>query len=443
MWNADKELTMRSTTVCRCSGFTTLLLVAGAWAWATHVSAPATLVWLDGDLAGASRLIDQPHNVGPAPAPPSQGKKLDKTAPGKDGKVAPASDLRREQFRRQVEFANRRQQMLERIWREASRHEPSSQERSHQSVKTAFRDTVATARKATVKVLADGKQVALGAVVRADGLIATKGSEVRGKLECELADGRRLPADKVAEDNANDLVLLQVAASSLPAVSLDSSDSPAVGCWLATCGTGVDPVAVGVVSVAAREIRPPRGILGVLLVDGEGGARIEEVVPDSAADEAGLVVGDRLVEINKKSVRGHDDAVKVLRPMQAGDKVQLKIARGNEQIEMKVTLGSLEMSGMRADRFHMMNMLGGPLSNRRAGFASAIQHDTVLAPQDCGGPVVDLEGHVVALNIARAGRIESYAIPASTVARLVKSQTTAAKAQAVSLPTKEEKKTAK
>ena len=77
---------------------------------------------------------------------------------------------------------------------------------------------------------------------------------------------------------------------------------------------------------------------------------------------------------------------------------------------------------MRADRFQMMNMLGGPLRARRAGFSSAIQHDTVLSPRDCGGPVVDLDGRVVALNIARAGRVDSYAIPASVVERLVKSQ---------------------
>ena len=44
-----------------------------------------------------------------------------------------------------------------------------------------------------------------------------------------------------------------------------------------------------------------------------------------------------------------------------------------------------------------------------------IQHDTVLYPDECGGPVVDTQGRFVGLNIARAGRVVSYALPASSV----------------------------
>ena len=33
-----------------------------------------------------------------------------------------------------------------------------------------------------------------------------------------------------------------------------------------------------------------------------------------------------------------------------------------------------------------------------------IQHDTVLRPVNCGGPVVDLDGRVVGVNIAHGGR---------------------------------------
>ena len=55
------------------------------------------------------------------------------------------------------------------------------------------------------------------------------------------------------------------------------------------------------------------------------------------------------------------------------------------------------------------------LSNRRSGFATFLQHDTVIKPRDCGGPLVDLEGKTVGINIARAGRVESYAIPSELV----------------------------
>jgi serine protease Do len=48
-----------------------------------------------------------------------------------------------------------------------------------------------------------------------------------------------------------------------------------------------------------------------------------------------------------------------------------------------------------------------------------LQHDTVIRPADCGGPLVDLDGKAVGINIARAGRTESYAIPAEDVIALI------------------------
>ena len=66
-----------------------------------------------------------------------------------------------------------------------------------------------------------------------------------------------------------------------------------------------------------------------------------------------------------------------------------------------------------------MNMYGGPLSDRRGGFEAALQHDTVLLPSQCGGPLVDLDGKAVGINVARAGRVESYAIAAAAVQPLL------------------------
>jgi serine protease Do len=38
----------------------------------------------------------------------------------------------------------------------------------------------------------------------------------------------------------------------------------------------------------------------------------------------------------------------------------------------------------------------------------------------CGGAVVDLSGKAVGVNIARAGRVETYAVPADTVKLLIR-----------------------
>ena len=63
--------------------------------------------------------------------------------------------------------------------------------------------------------------------------------------------------------------------------------------------------------------------------------------------------------------------------------------------------------------------MGSELSDRRGGFPSILQHDTVIKPIDCGGPVVDLDGKTVGINISRSGRTETYAIPSEAVLALI------------------------
>ena len=42
-------------------------------------------------------------------------------------------------------------------------------------------------------------------------------------------------------------------------------------------------------------------------------------------------------------------------------------------------------------------------------------HDIVIHPDECGGPIVDTDGRVVGINIARALRVSTFAIPANVV----------------------------
>ena len=48
-----------------------------------------------------------------------------------------------------------------------------------------------------------------------------------------------------------------------------------------------------------------------------------------------------------------------------------------------------------------------------------MQHDSVLRPRDCGGPIVDLDGKALGINVARAGRTESYAVPSEAILPLL------------------------
>ncbi len=61
----------------------------------------------------------------------------------------------------------------------------------------------------------------------------------------------------------------------------------------------------------------------------------------------------------------------------------------------------------------------GRLSRRASDFPLALQHDAVVPPGECGGPVVGMRGEVLGVNIARFDRIGTYAIPAAEAAAAV------------------------
>ena len=57
----------------------------------------------------------------------------------------------------------------------------------------------------------------------------------------------------------------------------------------------------------------------------------------------------------------------------------------------------------------------GQLSEKTSGYPDAIQHDIPLPPQLCGGPLFNLKGKCIGINVSRAGRTKTYAIPADEI----------------------------
>ncbi|WP_145434989.1 S1C family serine protease [Lacipirellula limnantheis] len=280
-------------------------------------------------------------------------------------------------------------------------------------VRAAFRDVVKDASAATVSIECDGKRLALGGIISPDGWVVTKATPLCGKLTAVLADGHKLPATTVAESGEHDLALLKLDAAKLPALDLTAAGaSPPVGSWLASVGRSKDPVAVGVVSVPPRVIPAQAGILGVQL--DEEKPLIVQVFPDSAAEEAGVEPEDLIMSVNGQKTSSREKLREVIGSFNPGDEVELLVDRAGEQVTLHATLSG-DFPGLPMGRSEFQNNLGGKLSVRRFGFPLAFQHDTVLRPADCGGPVVDVEGRVVGFNIARAGRTESYALPVDAV----------------------------
>ncbi|MFI5380275.1 MAG: S1C family serine protease [Tepidisphaerales bacterium] len=299
-----------------------------------------------------------------------------------------------------------------------SRIAEQAQRRSDDLLKEAFRSVVAEARKSVVAVRCGGKDVAMGTIVGADGWIVTKASELGEKIVCRFADGRELPAKLVGSSESQDLALLKIEAGGLPAVTWGDATRLQLGQWLASAGTGPLPLATGVLSVGRRAIPSHGAMLGVQLEESDRGPRVLKVVDDSGAARAGIRTNDVVLEVAGNPTPTRDDLQIALQQHRIGTVLKLKILRDGKELELSATLGK-RAAATQPSRAEIMNSMGGPLSLRNNGFPDIFQHDTVLKPADCGSPVVDLDGKAIGINIARAGRTESYAIPADVVKAVV------------------------
>ncbi|WP_145169339.1 PDZ domain-containing protein [Rubripirellula lacrimiformis] len=267
------------------------------------------------------------------------------------------------------------------------------------------------------QVLSGGRPVALATVVSSDGYLLTKRSELSGDpIRIRLHDGRLYPARVASVRRQNDLALLRVDADvSLKPLQL-VDHKPSIASFLISPGRTGRPVGIGVMGVGARKIEH-QGRLGVILNDSpDGRALVEEVYPNSGADSAGVVRGDLIIAINGIHESNKTSVIETLRDMFPGDEVRLTILRTNRSSG----LDTLEMDARIRD-FHLIresendSRVNGPRSDRLSGFDRVFQHDTVLDPDECGGPVLDTSGRVIGINIARAGRVVSYALPSSLV----------------------------
>ena len=291
---------------------------------------------------------------------------------------------------------------------------PDAPSRNSPRVRGAFRQVVHVANQCVVRVKCDGKDAALGTIVGPDGWVLTKASELKlkGRITCRLRDGRELEAHGARVYGRLDLAMLKIDAVDLPAIPW-SQAQPAVGRWLVSAGMDDDPVALGIVSVPCRAVPPIGGAVGVMLSDGVGAPQVSEVLPHSPAEAAGLKPGDVITHVDGEPVANKAVGRALIQRHHPEETITLTVKRGRETLKVPVVLKELDTPAIRQQR--AINSMGVGVSRRSDDFPLVIQHDTVLRPIDCGGPVVDLDGGVVGINIAHGGRTETYCLPTESL----------------------------
>jgi len=265
------------------------------------------------------------------------------------------------------------------------------------------------------------KPIALGTTVTEDGLVLTKASEVMGrKLNARLGSGRIVKGKVVGVLASTDLALVRLDANRLPFVRFSEFDAPLGSFFCAPAADG-SILSIGVKAVKSRRIDARQaGYLGVMIKDeAAGGVRITQVLPGSPAESAGLKENDVIRRVDRLIIGDTDDLMRAIGDVRPGFSVDLRYIRGGKYLLEKVRLANRADADVDELVMNISEFMGGDLSAHRSHYPAVIQHDLTLKPNQCGGPLVDLEGRVVGINIARAGRTKTYAVPGSVVADLL------------------------
>ena len=268
----------------------------------------------------------------------------------------------------------------------------------------------------TALVTVDGKLAALGTVISANGRILTKNAETdEGELAVKLG-GEEYEAKVLKRFPQRDLALLKIDAKNLRSVRFQIEE-PALGSILTASGAENEPLGIGLLSVPGRAMSKI-GFIGIQAAEGDGGVLIARLVSGGAAEQAGLNENDIITSLDNEKV---DDPISfggLIRGRKAGEEVRVGYLREGEPGELKVTLKERKIRDSVQDDPRMKLSLGR-LSEKTGGYPDVIQHDIPLPPELCGGPLFNLKGRCIGVNVSRAGRTKTYAIPADEIVELL------------------------
>ncbi len=304
-------------------------------------------------------------------------------------------------------------------------------------------DVTRVAQASMLEVLTgerDDELLSYATVIDPDGHAVTKRSQLRGAnvgSEAWVRDpnGVRHQARVVGVDPSLDLALLEVTGLEAPPIAWTPGAQVTAGQVLLTPRLGDQPPALGFAAIERRESErdpmagPYLGVMSEAMTKQEAqdagveqGVRIVQVVSGNPADQAGIKVGDVIVAVDGAPVSGRDGLRRRLLERAIGERVGIELVRNGERMRIEAELAPRPDEGARrrGPRGAARGNTVTPISGRSSGFGEVLAHDAIVRPTQCGGPVVDLDGRVVGLNIARFDRTATHALGAVRVEAAVR-----------------------
>lgn len=224
-------------------------------------------------------------------------------------------------------------------------------------------------------------------------------------------------ATVVRRDREKDLVLLKMEEPISNGITLtkakpDSISFKQLGQFLVSprLDTANATSVVGTLPFSLPKTNSP-GFLGASIAIKSGPLLLTFVRRNSPAIANDLKVGDEVISINGIACNKAEDFGATLQKYWPGDTITISLKREGNVYTKQIVLDEKPMIA----GSHPAEMFNGGKSRRRDGFDRLFAHDAILTPNQCGGPVFDIAGNFVGINIARYSRTSTIVIPSEVV----------------------------
>lgn len=316
---------------------------------------------------------------------------------------------------------------------------PGDERMNGKGVEAAFEAQRMVLQQNSAAIYLGTRPIGYGVIMSTDGYILTKRSELfqfdAKTKKSTLKQGLKVIIDKeryskvtlLASDIEWDLAILKIEAKNLTPAQWEEPIVIEQGTWVVTNGSTSKSrrrLNIGIISANAREIKGDIPVLlGVTLKekDDESGIEIMKVAKDSGAETAGVIIGDIFKVFDGVDVTKREQILDIIREKQPGDFVEVEFLRDGKILKLKMELRPRkEVQGGGKRPKSRSDQMSGDYSERRNSFPMVLQHDIDQNSRQMGGPLLNLAGKAIGINIARANRAESFAIPAKEAQQVYK-----------------------
>ncbi len=308
---------------------------------------------------------------------------------------------------------------------------PGDERMNGKGVEASFEAQRSVLQKSSAAIFEGGMLMGHGVVMSKDGNILAKHSELfdfdkktkkssfKSDLMVVVDKERYKKVTLLAFDTVWDLAILKIEAKNLTPIEWADPTEIAQGTWVVTNGSSTKSrrrLNNGIISANAREIKgdiPVMLGLGLKDLEKDSGVEVTQVAKGSGADAVGLQVGDIIQNLDGVKVKKREQILDLIREKQPGDFVEVEFLRKEKKLTHKMELKARkEIQGEEMGPQNRNDQMSGDYSERRSSFPMVLQTDIDQYSVQIGGPLLNLDGKAVGINIARANRAESFAIPA-------------------------------